>query len=365
MASRLRIHGAGVAGLSVAAAVRRLQPDAEIRFVDPHATKGVNKSLAFFDTDRSEFAALARCKFMRASIYAPTGEHVVLDCSQSPYCLTDAADVIAHLRREANFQGVCSTYGVEDSSTIVDARPSKAVPNMWQVFFGGVFELENDCDSSEVVLMDFRVPQNDCVRFIYIVPFTSTRLLIQDTYFCTLPMQTNPDPNAIARHLLQNYGLRIRTQVGIENGAIPMGLPRTKSDLDAKAICVGAKAGWIRASTGYSLIDTQRGARAFAVWLAHASDARVRGAGAQPVLRARPWISDCMDSIFLSALAKTPEKGAEWLAVMFAKAPASSIIRFLTGCASTLDHLKIALALARSSFSLHMLGLLKSKKHRA
>jgi hypothetical protein len=339
----IQIHGAGIAGLSVAAAVRKLCPTSAIQFIDPKPSDGSHKSLAFFDTGRAGLAALARVFFKQASVYAPTGAHIGLDLSQFPYCVTRGVDVIAYLRSQAGFEGASSEALAGDAPLIVDARPSNAKPFMWQVFFGGEFELVEAFDDKELVLMDFRVHQNVGVRFIYIVPLSPHRVLIQDTYFCTHSMLANPDPHRIARHMLLHYGVRIRSQLASENGAIPMGLPRTPSDLDRNAICVGAKAGWIRAATGYSLLDSQRGAENFARWYAS-------GADDLPNVRARPRLSDWMDTLFLAALARAPEQGCDWLSMMFVRAPTPAVVRFLSGCGSAIDHLMIAKALACRGF---------------
>ena len=68
-----------------------------------------------------------------------------------------------------------------------DSRPPRASRNaMLQHFLGQEIEVDRPVfDDSTAILMDFRVDQSHGMHFIYLLPFSPTRALVESTSFST------------------------------------------------------------------------------------------------------------------------------------------------------------------------------------
>ena len=73
------------------------------------------------------------------------------------------------------------------SMRAVRAVGEAARPCGWRVVFGLEIEFEHPHGSSCPCLMDAMVPQNDGYRFFYTIPFSATRMLIEDTRYSDDP----------------------------------------------------------------------------------------------------------------------------------------------------------------------------------
>jgi lycopene beta-cyclase len=141
---------------------------------------------------------------------------------------------------------------------VIDARgPDEAqVPagaTGYQKFLGMELELGSDHSWERPVLMDARVDQTDGFRFVYALPLSRRRVLVEDTVFATTP---DLDSSAL-RHRIDAYvrkrGLDVVVVTREERGILPMPwsggpiLPR-RGPLRA-----GYAGGWFHPGTGYSL----------------------------------------------------------------------------------------------------------------
>lgn len=130
-------------------------------------------------------------------------------------------------------------------------------PELLQYFLG--FELETEgehFDPQLVDLMDFRLNQAGEVRFVYILPFSSRRALVEFTVFATTRIPESECETILRHYIAQHLCLPDFRIIKVESGAIPMTLnaeshfppPTTSSAIDV----IGGAAGMVKASTGYS-----------------------------------------------------------------------------------------------------------------
>ena len=73
---------------------------------------------------------------------------------------------------------------------VLDARGDRGAGTIirrYQKFLGQEVELASPHGLTRPILMDATVGQADGYRFIYVLPFTDTRLLIEDTYYADGP----------------------------------------------------------------------------------------------------------------------------------------------------------------------------------
>ena len=126
----------------------------------------------------------------------------------------------------------------------------------WQKFVG--IEIETDAPHGRTVpiIMDATVDQRDGYRFVYSLPFTGRRILIEDTRYTDGPALAEEDfARAIAAHAVAQ-GWR-GTEIRRERGVLPIALAYEAAGFwrqaEGGAVPVGMRAGLFHPVTGYSL----------------------------------------------------------------------------------------------------------------
>jgi lycopene beta-cyclase len=124
-------------------------------------------------------------------------------------------------------------------------------PKVWQHFLGWeITTSENSFDTEKATLMDFDVDKNEDGRFIYILPFTEKRALVECTVFSTQEYALESFECSLRSYLEKKYS-NDYTISKIERGTIPM-MPKINAEITKRIIPIGTAAGCIKASTGYS-----------------------------------------------------------------------------------------------------------------
>lgn len=151
------------------------------------------------------------------------------------------------------------------AAAVIDGRgqgPSPHLDLRWQKFLGQEVELEAPHGLDGPIIMDATVPQIDGYRFVYMLPFTPTRVLIEDTYYADGPELS---PDAIRRHIADyaaSKGWRIASVVREEEGILPIALGGDIAAFLADGVDgvarVGLHAGLFHPTTGYSFPDAVR-----------------------------------------------------------------------------------------------------------
>lgn len=241
------------------------------------------------------------------------------------------------------------------ASLVLDARGAElegyAAGVGFQKFLG--WELEVEPGTAELprkpMLMDASVAQIDGYRFMYVLPFSSTRLLVEDTYFS----RRRDLDAAVVRERLRSY-LRDRgvvrfTVVREEVGVLPM--PWVGSAEPIGSCAIGYRGGFFHPGTGYSLARAALVADRVAELAAAVPAARLAAtvAGALADLRAA-WGGDDRFARLLNRLAFRLVPAARLRDLVFAPVyglPADVLARFYAGRTSRGDRLAIATAPAR------------------
>jgi lycopene beta-cyclase len=166
--------------------------------------------------------------------------------------------------------GLC-TGGTISARVVLDGRglnPGSFVNTGWQKFVGLEIETARPHGIDEPVIMDATVPQRDGYRFFYLLPYSETRLLIEDTYYSNRPdLKTDPVLREIDRYLL-DLGIDRYNTLEQESGSLPIPLDTSwlqsgnQSADHAGAERIGMKGGFFHPTTGYSLPFSVRCAEA-------------------------------------------------------------------------------------------------------
>jgi lycopene beta-cyclase len=138
----------------------------------------------------------------------------------------------------------------------------------FQKFVGLTLELEADHALEGPILMDATVPQVDGFRFVYTLPFTRRRLLVEDTRYADGPAL---DVDAMRRDIetyARGQGWRVAGVESEERGALPIVLSGDLEGLWADGhpgvARSGLRAALFHPTTGYSLPEAVRLAEAVA-----------------------------------------------------------------------------------------------------
>lgn len=285
------IVGGGLSGALIALALAEKRPELDVRVVEGGPNFGGNHLWSFFatdiaDADRWLVAPLVshgwtsydvafpdHRRTLKAAYYSIESERLdrvirqrlparalltgrqVLGLSARAVMLTDGGRIEA--------KGVIDCRGPADLS-LLDLG--------WQKFVGQELALAEPHDFERPVVMDATVDQIDGYRFVYALPFSPTRLFLEDTYYSDTPdLDTTPIARRrgnsdavmprIAAYAAQ-AGCSVERVVRTEVGSLPIamggdfeGYWRSGGARVAKA---GMRAGLFQPVTGYSLPDAVR-----------------------------------------------------------------------------------------------------------
>ncbi|TDK35020.1 lycopene beta-cyclase CrtY [Rhizobium deserti] len=197
----------------------------------------------------------------------------------SGYSSLTSASVIAAMERLANVELRKNTPAValhpdqvtlsngtsQYASCVIDCRGyrlSRAMVLGYQKFLGLEVELRQPHALIDPVIMDASVDQRDGYRFLYVLPLSPTRLLIEDTRYSD---DRNLDETALAEDVRDYASAQhwtIDRIIRRERGVLPITLAhdfeRFWSELPTDVPQAGLRAGLFHPTTGYSLPEAVR-----------------------------------------------------------------------------------------------------------
>jgi lycopene beta-cyclase len=234
--------------------------------------------------------------------------------------------------------GTCFGAGL-----VIDARGPGVPPeggSGFQKFVGWEVELDHDWPETEPVLMDATVPQEEGYRFFYTLPFTSRRVLIEDTVFSDSPELDIEKLRRQLRDWIRNQTPANYRVAREEYGVLPMPWSGPVPAPSAGAVlAAGAAGGWYHPATGYSLPLAVR----LALALAQPSvEAMVRGA----VDLAKTIASRYRFSQFLNALLfcfVAPEHRWQLFRRLYRALPEERLSRFYAMTFTSIDSARMIL----------------------
>jgi lycopene beta-cyclase len=275
------IVGGGLAGGLIARALAEKRPDVDVRLIESAAKLGGNHVWSFFGDDIASgdkwlVAPLISHAWRRYDVRFPAVQRTL----DAPYYSIESEHFHRVIRGGLSKGRVMTRKKVlglspravmlADGSRIeakgvIDARGPGDMGLLdlgWQKFMGRELALAEPHEAPDPRVMDAEVDQIDGYRFVYCLPFTATRMFVEDTYFSDSPklekkvLAKRIDDYAHAR------GWQVESVVREETGVLPIALGgdfegywrSTGTDV-AKA---GMRAALFQPATGYSLPDAVR-----------------------------------------------------------------------------------------------------------
>jgi lycopene beta-cyclase len=277
---RVVIAGGGLAGCLAALALATRRPEVPLLLVEQGESFGGEHIWSFFDAD---IAAIDRwlvepmiaqswagydVRFPARERTLPTGyaslRSGLLDRRVREVLRPDQYRLGAPIAALEPGAVVLADGKRIEAAAVIDARgPSRldALDLGWQKFVGREYRLAAPHGLDRPVVMDARVDQADGYRFVYCLPFGADRLLIEDTYYSTLPDLDREATGSRIEAYAVAQGWRIAELEREETGILPVAM-----DGDFEAFWprsdpvgrLGLRGGFFHPVTGYSLPDAVR-----------------------------------------------------------------------------------------------------------
>ena len=210
--------------------------------------------------------------------------------------------------------------------------PQKNESNLYQSFFGWVVEVpENTFDTSTAILMDFDIDSNGLCEFMYVLPFSERRALIEITRFGKDKMTEEHANEMLRRYVEKNS--KTYNILEKERGIIPMSTsPIDRTNFGKRWIYTGTAAGLLKPSTGYAFHAMAIDALNTAHLLSEYNDI--------DRTKQKPRFL-FYDRLLLKILEKNPEKGRSIFEQLFSRIPLDEVLIFLNEKTSIRSEIKI------------------------
>jgi lycopene beta-cyclase len=280
MGKRLILVGGGLANSLIAYRLAQRRPELDLVLLERDARLGGNHTWSFHASDLSPAAAewigpfvahawaasevrfpghARRLATDYRSITAERLHHVVSSVlGAGRRCGIEATDVRATRVR-------LKDWGELEADAVIDGRgqaPSAGLLVRYQKFLGLEVRTATPHGVAAPIIMDATVEQIDGYRFVYVLPFGTDRLLIEDTRYSDTPALGLAALREHVRRYAASRGWRIAEVVREEVGVLPIVLAGSlhafwqsgAPDLPR----AGMAAGLMHPTTGYTLPDAVR-----------------------------------------------------------------------------------------------------------
>ena len=361
------IVGGGAAGLSLAYHIAR-EPrlaDKKVLLIEPEAKEQNDRTWSFWTNKPGLFDAIVAHEWDRLAFRSPGFERVFgmgayryqtirgLDFYQfvrralaaRPTQFTVVRGTVRNLRSTRRI-GVRATTAAGTEYTAryaFDSRP----PNLAQLrqphkhryllqhFVGWEVETDTDVfDPATVEFMDFRGEQQHEARFMYVLPFSPRKALVEYTLFSESPLPKAAYEAALRDYLRQRLGLSDYRVTAEEAGAIPMTDHPLPARAGAHVFNLGTRAGRAKPSTGYAFKRIQRHSARLVAALASTGHPPADATGDR-------WQFHLFDTLLLDIMQRRGETVRDIFRQLFERNPVRRIFRFLDEETSWRENLQV------------------------
>lgn len=385
----LVILGGGCAGLSLATELAHLGGSSpHVVVLEGRQSYSLDRTWCYFKNGEAVDRTDVQHVWPSMRVASGAGE-IVLDCGAARYEMVNAGQFYKNAQltigqsdqidlkmgvvvtkppeKQDGVWKIDTDAGTLYSRYVVDTRPAR-LPHrdgakLWQSFYGEEIECEvGTFDLNCGDLMDFAAA-NDCgarqalpdaVCFVYILPTTAKRALIEFTVFGSDPLPPEMLHALHAQALKRRLGGAAFSVLRTEHGVLPMGAAPLVSTHDASYVVAGLTAGGARPSSGYAFARIQR-------WASRCAFSLATGNG--PLGHAPDgFIQRAMDAVFLKLVRARPDLAPDLFVALFAGTDTQSVIRFLSDRATLRDYARVAASLLPGPLFRAMLGRNRQKR---
>jgi len=335
------IAGGGLAGLSLAFYLNesRLQ-NKKILIIDRDEKNKNDHTWCFWEKENSAFDEIVFRRWNSVWFHGTRGFNEKLDLGEYVYKMIRARDFYEFIfsKLGANFtvlqaeisaveNGIVRTNKGDFTAKefVFDSFTRKSYDNpkyrnLFQHFRGWLIETdENIFDENAPTLFDFRVEQKNECRFIYILPFSAKKALIEFTVFSDNLLGQSEYDFFLKNYLLEVLKIENYNIAEIEFGVIPMSDEPHEEFPESKIIRIGTSGGYVKPSTGYSFARTQKTLKDLVAALEKNLEFQTAN---------RKW-KLYLDSVLLDVLKKKSHRADDVFTALFSRNETAQVLRFL------------------------------------
>ena len=279
------------------------------------------RGLDLYAYSRETFAALPNVTRLQGHIES------VADGSSGAEVVVDGRAFTADWAFDSRWLWREYTPAVVAAAAGLPPQATRRYHYLQQHFLGWEIETETPCfDPQSVTLFDFRTPQRDALgwdgmRFMYILPFSERRALVEFTLFSARLLSQADYETALRDYIRDVLGVYDFRVVATEDGVIPMTDQPFPRRAGRAVMRIGTRGGRVKGSSGFAFLRTAQDSRAIVRSLAahgHPFD-----------VPASPGRYHLFDSLLLQILYRRGDLAERIFADLFSKNPLDRLLRFL------------------------------------
>ena len=367
------IVGGGAAGLSLAFHIAQEPRLATKRvlIIEPEAKEQNDRTWSFWTDVPTVFDSIVAHEWRQIAFRSPGFERII-DLGPYRYKTIQSLDYyrliqgkladnaqftrirgeVLELRDTATGASAITDAGTFTARYAFDSRPPDLEKlkqpekhrYLLQHFVGWEVETETDVfDPTTMEFMDFRGEQQHEARFIYVLPYSARKALVEYTLFSAVPLAKAEYEAAIREYLADTLGLKNYRIIAEEVGAIPMTDHPLPARDGAHIINLGTRGGRAKPSTGYAFKRIQQHSARLVAALAETGHLPANPTGDQ-------WQFRLFDTLLLDIMQRQGETTRDIFRDLFAHNPIARIFRFLDEQTSWTDNLRVMNSVAPGPF---------------
>jgi lycopene beta-cyclase len=216
-----------------------------------------------------------------------------------------------------------------------------SAPFLWQHFKGHLIEFESNVfDASVARLMDFNVDQQGATGFMYVLPLTEKKALVEYTLFSKSILNASLYDAEINAYIQKHYPNTNYQILHEEIGAIPM-TTQSFAKSSAPIYVLGTLGNAVKASTGYAFRFIQEQVQQIVIALEQ---------GNNPNTEIHVTRHQFYDAVLLYILDNNLMEGSEIFKRIFEKNKAETIFKFLANTSTIWEDIRIMRSLPTKIF---------------
>ncbi|TPV95971.1 MAG: hypothetical protein B7733_07185 [Myxococcales bacterium FL481] len=340
------ITGAGLSALLLAQSLLAVRDDIQLQLVGPSST-GRSHVLSYWSSEQTPFDLDVIASWSTVSIVDRHGHELRAPLKRNRYHTLRVEAWIDRMTqalgpRVEQITGTVEAIAPDDRSVrlrvgehelkadwVFASHRVSSPPDCWQRFLGWEVTVpEPVCDLDVARIMDFRTAAEGDFRFVYLLPLTETRILVEHVSY--EPCDHAAHLEAYLRDVLALSTWEVVRQ---ESGATPIFRdppPRTQN----RVIPIGVGGGLAKPATGYAITRMWRDAEQIA--------ASLRDHDEPIAAPARGMLYRLSDHYFVDLLGTDPSQICDLLTALFRHVPGDALLDFLDEQASLGDRLAVA-----------------------
>jgi lycopene beta-cyclase len=362
------IAGAGAAGLSLAMHLIEagINKDKRILLIDKSSKRGNDRTWCFWETGKGAFEECVIQQWDNVSFLAPQFSKklnllpyrykMIRGIDFYRYCLNKISKaenitIINETIQEIKESGVVVTESNKYSGEIIFnsaislSKKDNKYHQLLQHFKGWYIETEEEIfDHTTATLMDFTIEQKNECRFMYELPVSKSKALIEFTLFSENLLKEEEYEKEIGDYIEKKHPGLTYTISEKEFGIIPMTDQPFPSYNGTKIINIGTIGGATKASTGYTFQFIQKQCKLIV-------DCISKNNSFEKLNKLKPSRFHFYDRVFLRVLRERKEPAYKIFTDLFKNLPDALPFKFLAEETEIQEEIRVLSAFNKSLFS--------------